>query len=147
MNPKAQQVISMCEQKLVGANINACNYFVRDVATALGLNDSGFLNTTATGQVLQLFANTDWTNLGRGNAGATAALVAVNEGKLVIAGWKPTGSGHGHVAIAVYGSPVNGWPLGYWGQYPSGPGGFGESLRESFGATKRPDTQFFAHEF
>ncbi len=138
----SQQIITTCQNKLVGANLHACNYFVRDVATALGVNDNNFLNTTANAQVDQLRGSANWQNLGQGNVGAAAALAEANAGKLVIAGWKSS-SGHGHVAIAVHGSAINGWPRGYWGHLGGLPGS-NQGLRESFGENKRPTTEFFA---
>lgn len=143
---KQLEVIRKCIDNLVGQNVCACNFFVRDVATALGVNENNFLNNTANSQISQLAANSNWTNLGQGNVGASAAVAAANAGKFVIAGWRNP-SGHGHVAIAVAGTPHLGWPKGYWGHFPNGPGGFNESLRNTFGADKRPVTQFFSREF
>jgi hypothetical protein len=139
---KWEEVKQACVQNLVGANIHACNKFVRDMVAALGGNTDNFLDTIANTQVTLLRLSADWENLGQG---AAAGLARANAGNIVIAGWINTG-GHGHVAIAVKGDAVNGWPRGYWGQL-GGTAGYNLGLRNSFGADKRATTQFFSREF
>ena len=142
----SQQILSACQQSWTGPNRNACNYFVRDVANALGVNENDFLNATANVQVARLRLNPNWTKLGQGDTGASSAIAHANAGHFVIAGWVNPANGHGHVAVAISGPAVNGWPRGCWGEFPNGPGGFNHGLRETFGTNKRPTTEFFALE-
>jgi hypothetical protein len=147
MNEKRLQVIRTCRAQFVGDNIRACNLFVQGVANALVGPKAGMNNKNANAQVLYMRACLDWETLGDGNIGAKFALTAANRGRLVVAGWKhPTGL-HGHVAIVVSDGVVNGWPRGFWGEFPNGPGGSLKSLRETFGQNARPATEFFAYDF
>ena len=138
----SQHIAAACQEHLVGANLHACNFFVRDVTAALGAIDFNHLDVMANVQIDRLRTAPNWQEIGHGDDGARAALIRANAGELVVAGWKNP-IGHGHVAIAVWGTAINGWPHGYWGRLDGAPG-FNSGLRNTFGTEKRPSTVFFA---
>lgn len=134
------------------SNKSACNVMLASIATGCGVNTNGFLNNhNANQQVAALSSlaadsSSGWEYLGQGDAGAMCAVTRANPGYFVVAGWVNP-SGHGHVAVANQGTPVNGWPLGTWGSYQHPENAaYCRSLRETFGSQKRPVTKFFARE-
>lgn len=106
LNPKVQRVVDECKVAWP-AKKDACNFFVEEVCSKLGVTLSGMAND----MVDTIGGGSGWTVLADGPAARDAAM----QGKLVIAGQKAQGNGHVAIVVAGTMNPMGWAPSGYWG--------------------------------